>query len=460
MAKQAAQMGLGTLPPGTVVDRWRVVEVIDRGAFGIVYGAEPLDPRVTGRFALKMATRPQDLRYEREVELLRRIRHARVPGLHGHGWWVHPSGVAFPYLVMDRIDGVGLYRWATEKAPSSRQVLAVLADVASALEATHRAGCVHRDVKGENVLVSAEGHGYLIDFGAGDFQGASTLTDEVLPPGTPYYRSPQALRFQWKHRREGGAHYEPGPADDVFALGVTGYMAVTGSAPVCRVDPMWEADPASGPPPPPLEPPRARATVSPELDALILRMLSDEPEARGSAGKMTQALERAARRSGTKAEAPIVPCAQGSRPAGSARRSRALRVMGLAAAVGCALLAGCAWWKAHPHWHWWGVVHQDACSVALGEAGQLGANTASQQPTPQGLRLDMPKKPLPGQQLPPCRGDFVVEIELTEGQKDTRSCWAKVDAKPTKCKPTGYEYKGGCYIPMYLPAPLPQSTKP
>ena len=61
------------------------------------------------------------------------------------------------------------------------------------LAAPHAAKCVHRDVKGDNFLVLPEGsRPVLLDFGAGDFLGASTLTREVLPPGTPYYRSPES----------------------------------------------------------------------------------------------------------------------------------------------------------------------------------------------------------------------------------------------------------------------------
>jgi serine/threonine protein kinase len=459
MVDPGSHVGLGTLPPGTVVDGWRLLEIIDRGAFGIVYAAEPLVPGLVGLFALKMATRPQDLRFQREVELLSRIRHPLVPRLHGHGWWLHPSGLAFPYLVMERIHGVPLFDWASQQAPSSRQVLRVLAEVARALEATHQAGCVHRDVKGENVLVSPEGHGHLIDFGAGDFQGAPTLTDELLPPGTLHHRSPQALRFQWQHRHERGAHYEPGPADDVYALGVTGYLLVTGSTPERRVDPAWEADPSSGPPPPPLPPPSALATVSPELNALILRMRSDEPQARGSAAELAQALERAARRSSRKADAPIVPRPQDSTPTDSSFRRRTRQVLEIAAAVGCLLLAAYAGWIARsggPR----GV--QDGGVVALGDSRALTANLSPpRRPLSTGLGMDMPKKPLPGQQLPPCREGFEDEIELTADQKDTRCCWVKVDAnRAAKCKTNGYEYKGGCYLPVYPPFQLPQSAKP
>jgi predicted Ser/Thr protein kinase len=473
MANQAMQVVPGALPVGTQVGPWRVVEVLGKGGYGTVYGVERVGQGAAGPFAMKVATWPQDPRFEREVELLALTCHPQVPRLHDQGWWIDPSGVAFPYLVMDRIDGVPLYEWAEERALSSRQVLRVLADVAGALDATHRADCVHRDVKGENVLVSAEGRAFLMDFGAGDFKGSRTLTHELLPPGTPYYRSPQALRFEWKHRRKPGAHYKPGPADDVYALGVTAYILVTGTCPLCRVDPDWEADPTSGPPPPPLVPPSALVSVSPELDALILRMLSDAPEERGRAGEIAQALERAADSAGSRADFPIAPrpsnpAFEERKHAGSARRGRVLVALGATTVAGCMLLAVSGWWRAHPSWQWPRAAQEvrhadseDGGIVGLGDAGPFVANITSAHRAPtMGLGWDMPKKPLPGQQLPPCRQGFEVEIELTEGQKDTRSCWIRGNKSAAACKASGYEYRGGCYAPSYPPPKLPQSERP
>ena len=76
ISNPSKQVGLGTLPPGTEVDGWRVQDVLGRGGGGTVYAAEPLRAVGAGRFALKLASRPQDLRFQREVELLSRFVHS------------------------------------------------------------------------------------------------------------------------------------------------------------------------------------------------------------------------------------------------------------------------------------------------------------------------------------------------------------------------------------------------
>jgi eukaryotic-like serine/threonine-protein kinase len=197
------------------------------------------------------------------------------------------------------VEGEPLYQWAARRNPSSRQVSGLLAQAARALQATHEAGGVHRDVKGGNVLVRPKDDRlFLMDFGAGHYKGAERLTSSPLPPGTPAYRSPEAREFDRSQGWRPLALYVAGPADDVFALGVMAYRLVTDEYPQAadasrKVGEDWQPG-GSGPRPAKEVNPR----VDTQLDAVIRRMLSLKPEERGTAKELAEAMERDSERDG------------------------------------------------------------------------------------------------------------------------------------------------------------------
>ena len=112
-----------------------------------------------------MAKRPKDPRFEREAELLR-LGLPGAPRFEDEGLWTAPSGERYPYVVMELVQGLTLYSWF-QGGRTSREVLAVLAQVAGALASAHAQGAVHRDVKGENIRVTPEGRAVLVDWGSG-----------------------------------------------------------------------------------------------------------------------------------------------------------------------------------------------------------------------------------------------------------------------------------------------------
>ncbi|MDY7232917.1 serine/threonine-protein kinase, partial [Hyalangium rubrum] len=374
-----------------------------------------------GAVVLKVAWFPFDPRFPREAKLLSLSQHPSVPKLLASGEWQHPSGAVYPYLVMEWVEGLPLYEWPERSNPSSQETSRVLAQVARALEATHAAGGLHRDVKGANILVSSSSHRvFLIDYGAGTYAGAPPVTRDGLPPGTDKYRSPETWEFELHRPRNAPATYQAQPADDVFALGVSAYRLVTGQ----YLPPVDVREEAGGglrlnwtPPRPPQE---LNPRVAPELDALILRMLAARPDERPSAGELAKALETAARNPASGADLPLfarkewehsAKCEEADGPSGwSLTRARVPAWM-----LACAVLVGSVgavtvgWTLRH--------AREDAAQhttseelggrdpIGLGDTSLTGPAAQGEEPAGQErLGRPLPEQPLKGQRRAPhCR---------------------------------------------------------
>ncbi|MCP3142827.1 serine/threonine protein kinase [Pyxidicoccus xibeiensis] len=461
-------MNPARLPPGTQVGPWRVVDRRGIGTYGAVYLAVDIEHDAPSPVALKLALYPRDTRFPREEELLSRIHHPAVPRLWGSGHWKDAKGTRYPYLAMEWVEGMSLYAWAHSNPPTSRQALKLLAVLARALEATHVAGGVHRDVKGDNVLVRhSDGRVFLTDFGSGHFLGAATLTPPPFPPGTPNYRSPEAWRHVLRRQGDMSVPYAPGPADDVFALGVTAYHLVTEEYPV-SVDATDEASRRwylEGIPP--LSPRARNSRCSEELSALVSRMIAIEPEARGSAGELAVALERAARGAGPDADVPLFvrqELARGGvqptlRPQGEHWRPRLA-----AASLGAAFALGVAWMQSRPTKEEPTELHalaqeesRDGGTVAVGDSVLTAPVAPERAPFAwSSIALEIPPNPIPGQRRADSSGRCPgsMQIPINGG------CWRKVP--PTdqkKCDEDTYLYKGACYMPVLSP-PRPATSRP
>jgi hypothetical protein len=422
-------------------------------------GKEPGEP-----VALKLGVYPMDARFEREWELLSRVRHANVPRLLDRGWWRGPGGRRYPYVVMPWVEGVELYRWAAQPGRTWREGVRALAQVASALGALHAKEGVHRDVKGENVLVRKDGTAVLVDFGSGNYRGARRLTRSPEPPGTPQYWSPESLRFQWEKRQEPRARYEGGPGDDVYALGMMAWRMVVGRYPEPLPEPDWENLEGSAW----LEhrvqvPPEALEAAGEELKVLILKMLSSHPRDRPGAAQVVKGLERAERKAGRSAERLL----RGGKEAGPSKppeRERGLRGMRqwrqglMAAAVGV--------WAALMVWNVEGPPargegpremaqaprSEEGADAGTSELADMAisarVNAEVGEPRPGGVALEMPKKPLPNQRRPPCQHPA---ITLNGG------CWIPITKKTPPCGDEAYAWGDRCYWPLLTTARPPTS---
>ena len=272
------------LTPGMRVAGFTVEGLLASGSFGVVYRAS----RDRRPFAIKLV--PMDARGEREVDALRRVRHPNVVGFHGYGLWPDDEP-RFLVLALELVGGRPLDVWAREENPSALELVErVVLPLVGTLAEVHATGVVHRDLKEANIVMrEADGLPVLVDFGSAGYEGAPRLT-AVLPPGTPEYRSPEAVRFAQDSCLSGP--YQSSPGDDLWALGVTLYGLLT------RVLPFGDRESAGmnraileeAPTPPHALNPR----VPPALGEACLRLLAKAPEARYADARRLEEVLKAA----------------------------------------------------------------------------------------------------------------------------------------------------------------------
>ncbi|PTL84134.1 serine/threonine-protein kinase [Vitiosangium sp. GDMCC 1.1324] len=285
--RRAAPRPLDAQPPplGTTVDGYRLEARLGEGGQGTVYRA-----RRGGRlYAIKFLSLASPDWAWRELEVRLRLRRVGELAVEGHGLCPHRAP-RFLYLVTPYVHGRPLYAWTKAKNPTARQMARVVLEVARQLVEVHRAGVVHRDVKGTNVLVrNADGRPVLVDFGVSTYVGAPEITHPWGMPGTRHYRSPEALRFR---RERAGEHSPARPSDDLWALGVVLYWLLTGGYPFdtevadegALADLILKQEPET--------PHTCNPRVPRALSELCLRMLEKRSEARfPNAQALAEALE-------------------------------------------------------------------------------------------------------------------------------------------------------------------------
>ncbi|MGW4112030.1 serine/threonine-protein kinase [Actinosynnema sp. NPDC004786] len=207
-----------------IAGRYRLRHVLGRGSMGTVWAAH--DEVLRRDVAVKEILRPEGAPDD-EAELLRErtLREARSAAALAHPNLVTLYDVAQvdgdPYVVMELVPSSSLAEVVRQRGPLTDVQGAVVADaVAAALEAAHRAGITHRDVKPGNVLVADDGRVKLTDFGIARNVAEATLTSRGITLGTPAFIAPEVAA--------GGA---VSFAADQWSLGATLFAAMTGQQP-------------------------------------------------------------------------------------------------------------------------------------------------------------------------------------------------------------------------------------
>ena len=203
-----------------LANRYRLTEQIGMGGMAIVYRA--VDLRTGHNVAVKVL-RPEFnedsefiSRFQREAEAASKMTHHNIVNLLDVGMDGENR-----YLVMEYVQGKTLKEVIQERGKLSAPLAGQIAiRILSALEHAHRNGIVHRDIKPQNILVHADGHIKVADFGIARIANSSTLTKGDNVMGSVHYFSPEQARGE-------GAN----ATSDIYSTGVVLYEMLTGKVP-------------------------------------------------------------------------------------------------------------------------------------------------------------------------------------------------------------------------------------
>lgn len=258
-------------------------------------------------------------RLRREAEALALLSHPNILTVYEMG-----ELDGYPYLVLEYLYGHPLRQHLDMRSLPMEEALGMLEQLASAIDAVHAQGILHRDIRPSNVTILHDGTVKLVDFGQARQPGDTTVTLMGQLVGEPTYMSPEQLRNQ-----------AASPETDLWALGVMLYEMLAGRPPFQGSSfPLVAHQVLMGQPAP-------VAGVSPAVQAVVDRALEKDPEKRySSAAAMVGDLRRAA--ADTQSAAPLAPPLTGPVPRFALKRRAtfvAAAVLGAALTLGLVLAA-------------------------------------------------------------------------------------------------------------------------
>ncbi len=263
----------------TLNSRYKILSLLGSGGMGTVYLAEHV--LINKQVAIKVLSpahskKPDEVeRFLREARAASRIRHENVVDITDFGYT--SGGLAF--LVMEYLEGEDLATTSTREGPLPwRRAARITRRICAALEAAHKGGIIHRDMKPENVFRITRGADpdfiKVLDF------GIAKIIDENFEPslpsstnsgllGTPEYVAPELIRG-----------LPPDARVDIYAVGVILYRLLTGRVPFSGDSFMATLTQHLMEPPKPLRQVAPHMDIPESLEAIVLRTLNKEPDQR------------------------------------------------------------------------------------------------------------------------------------------------------------------------------------
>jgi eukaryotic-like serine/threonine-protein kinase len=268
--------------------RYQLERVLGKGAMGVVYAAH--DPKLDRKVAVKTilksnldpdTAREYSRRFEREALAVARLNHPNIVQVFDFG---EEGDVA--YIVMEFIRGRELKSFfESNENFSQKQAVRIMCELLSALDFAHEAGIIHRDIKPANVMLDAQSHVKLTDFGVARLTDADRAQSERTAAGTmigtPAYMSPEQVQGLQIDRRT-----------DIFSAGVILYQFLTNTRPFTGTG-AWTVAKKIVQEDPPV-PSTINVSLVPEFDRVVFKALAKDPDKRYlTAGRFAEALQRA-----------------------------------------------------------------------------------------------------------------------------------------------------------------------
>ncbi len=219
--------------PGTMIGRYKLLELIGEGGMGLVYLAEQQDP-VRRSVALKivklgMDTKQVIARFEAERQTLAVLDHPNI----AHVFDAGTTKAGRPYFVMEYVEGMSITKYCDEQKLNIEERLELFRQVCEGVQHAHQKGIIHRDIKPSNILVSNhvdKAVPKIIDFGIAKaitqpLTKETFFTHEGQLLGTPEYMSPEQVDL---------ATQDIDTRSDIYSLGVLLYVLLAGALPFDR----------------------------------------------------------------------------------------------------------------------------------------------------------------------------------------------------------------------------------
>lgn len=281
---------------GKVIDgRYRIIKKLGKGGMGEVYEGEQIS---TGKaVAIKVISKELTnnaeniKRFQREVKIQSKLEHPNIVTLIDFS---RTSGGQY-YFTMPYVQGASLRELVKEKGRFSVEgFLAFAYQILDGLEYAHRKGIIHRDLKGDNIIIAEMEHQRIVkilDFGLakairGDIgsESVTEITHSGRALGTPAYMAPEQAR---------GDDENVGVTSDIYSIGVVFYQMLTGELPFQSDTPWGVMHKHINEPP--MRMSKTASTAPKKIERVIMRCLEKTPEKRfSSALALKRALEQAA----------------------------------------------------------------------------------------------------------------------------------------------------------------------